>query len=74
MLYAPRRTHGMHSQRCEASHMAMRIPGAVLECSDISGQHKILTHTSASHYALGGLRHPTTYDVLAGQLGMWMWK
>ena len=69
MLYAPKRTHGMHARRFEASRMAMRIPGATLECSDISDEPKILNHTSASHYAIGGLRHPTTSNALAGQLG-----
>ena len=40
--------------------MAMRIPEAVRECSNISDEPKILNHTSTSHYAIGGLGHPTT--------------
>ena len=43
MLYAPQCTHGMHLRRCEASYMAMRIPGTVRERSHISYQPKILT-------------------------------
>ena len=74
MLYAPKCTHGMHLRRCEASHMAMRIPEAVHECSNISDEPKILNHTSTSHCAIGGLGHPTTSNALAGQLGEWMWK
>ena len=49
--------------------MAMRIPGAILERSNISDEPMILNHTSASHYAIGGLGHPTTSNALAGQLG-----
>ena len=52
--------------------MAMRIPEAVRECSNISDEPKILNHTSSSHYAIGGLGHPTTSNALVEQLGEWM--